>query len=104
MENCIFCKIASSEILSEFLYESDNVFVIKDLYPKAKVHYLIIPKKHISTITDLEDSDSNLIWEMFLLARDIAKKENINWYKLQFNVWKDWWQEIMHIHLHFLAN
>ncbi|EKE26223.1 MAG: protein kinase C inhibitor [uncultured bacterium (gcode 4)] len=101
---CIFCKIISKEIPSSPIYENDSYIVLNDLHPKSPIHMLIIPKKHIETITDLEDNDEELIWWMFLLARDIAKDKNISWYKLQFNVWKDWWQEIFHIHLHFLAN
>lgn len=101
---CIFCKIINKEIPSEPVISNDDFIVLNDLHPKAKIHLLIIPRKHIETITDLEDSDSDLIWKMFLLARDIAKQRWIDWYRLQFNVGKWWWQEVFHIHLHFLAN
>jgi histidine triad (HIT) family protein len=65
---------------------------------------LLIPKKHIATISDMADKDSEVIGWLFLLARDLAFKMNILWYKLQFNVGKEGGQEIMHVHLHFLAD
>lgn len=102
--DCLFCKIINKEIPSEFLYEDENYIVINDLYPKAKTHMLIIPKHHISTITDMTDDDRDIVGGMFLVARNLAKERNIEWYQLTFNVWKGGWQEIMHIHLHFLAN
>jgi len=101
---CIFCKIINKEIPSESIISNDDFIVLNDLHPKAKTHLLIVPRKHIETITDLEDNDSDLIWKMFLLARDIAKQRWIDGYRLQFNVGKWWWQEVFHIHLHFLAN
>ncbi len=101
---CIFCKIINKEISSNFIFEDEDIIVINDLHPKSRIHMLIIPKKHIPTISELEDLDQNLIGKIFLVTRNLAKQNNINWYKLIFNVWKDGWQEVMHIHLHFLAN
>ncbi len=101
---CIFCKIINKEISSDFIFEDEDIIVINDVHPKSRIHMLIIPKKHIFTISELEDIDQSLIWKMFLIARNLAKEKNISWYKLMFNVWKEWWQEVMHIHLHFLAN
>lgn len=101
---CIFCKIISKEIGSNPVYEDDNYIVLNDLHPKTRIHMLIIPKNHIETINDLKDLDSNLVWWMFLLARDLSKKLDIPGYKLRFNVWKDWGQEVFHIHLHFQAD
>lgn len=101
----IFTKIINREIKSEIIYEQDNIIVIKDINPKAKTHLLIIPKKEIPTINDLQDEDKNLIAEMFFVAKKIAKELKINeWYQLNFNVWALGWQEVMHIHLHLLSN
>ena len=100
---CIFCKIINKEIPSDPVFEDENYIVLNDLYPKARIHLLIVPKKHIETINDLEDIDQNLVWWMFLLAKKIALDKNISWYNLCFNVWKEGWQEIFHIHLHFMA-
>ncbi len=101
----LFTKIINREIPADIIYEQDNIIVIKDINPKAKTHLLIIPKKEIPTINDLEDSDRELLAEMFFVAKKLAKELWIQeWYKLQFNVWKKWWQEVMHIHLHLLSN
>jgi len=101
----IFSKIIKKEIPSDILYENENIIVIKDINPRAKIHILIIPKKEIPTINDIKESDKDLLWEMFIVAKEMAKKLKIQeWYKLQFNVWEKWWQEVMHIHLHLLSD
>lgn len=69
---CIFCSIIAREIPSTPVYEDENYIVINDLYPKARVHMLLIPKKHIPTISDMIDSDQNIIGGLFLIARDLA--------------------------------
>lgn len=89
---------------SNSVFEDENFIAIKTINPQAPIHLLIIPKKHIESIVHLEDNDKDLMGLLLLCARDVGKKLNLSWYRLQFNVWKDWWQEIMHIHLHLLAN
>jgi len=69
----IFTKIINREIPSEIVYEQDDIIVIKDINPQAKVHLLIIPKKEIPTINDLEEIDRELISEMFFVAKKVAK-------------------------------
>lgn len=101
----IFTKIIQREIPAEIVFESDMIIVIKDIYPKAKTHLLIIPKKEIATMNDIKSEDTSLIAEMFFVARDLAKKIWISeGYQLHFNVWKKGWQEVMHIHLHLLSD
>ncbi len=99
----IFTKIIAREIPSEIVYEQENIIVIKDIAPEAKTHLLIIPKKEIPTINDLEEEDRALIAEMFFVAKKVAKDLGVNsWYKLHFNVWD--LQDVKHIHLHLLSN
>jgi len=101
----IFTKIINREIPADIVYEQDDIIVIKDINPKAKTHLLIIPKKEIPTINDLEDEDRELIAELFFVAKKLAKELWIEqWYKLNFNVWEKWWQEVIHIPLHLLSN
>lgn len=101
----IFTKIINREIPSDIIYEDKDIIVIKDINPKAKIHLLIIPKKEIETIDHIEEVDGELIANMFFVAKKIASDLWITWwYKLNFNVWKNWWQEVMHIHLHLLSN
>ncbi len=101
----IFTKILNKEIPSEIVYEDEEIFVIKDINPKAKIHLLIIPKKEIPTINDLQQEDKELLANMFFVAKKLAKDLNVEqWYQLHFNVWPKWWQEVMHIHLHFTSD
>ncbi len=101
----IFTKIINREIPSDIVYEDEKIIVIKDINPRSKTHLLIIPKKEIPTINDLENEDRELLADMFFVAKSIAKNLWISeWYKLHFNVWEKGWQEVMHIHLHLLSN
>lgn len=101
----IFTKIIAREIPSDIVYENERIIVIKDINPQAKTHVLIIPKKEIPTINHIENEDSDLIAELFFVAKQIAKDLGVSeWYKLHFNVGEKWWQEVMHIHLHLLSN
>lgn len=101
----IFTKIINREIPADIIFENDGIIVIKDINPQAKTHLLIIPKKEIPTINDIEKLDSELIAELFFVAKTIAQDLNIDeGYKLHFNVWEKGWQEVMHIHLHLLSD
>lgn len=101
----IFTKIYNWEIPSEIIYKDNEIFVINDINPKSKFHFLIIPIKEIKTINDLKTKDWELLANMFFVAQKIAKKFNISeWYQLHFNVWEKWGQEVMHIHLHLLSD
>jgi histidine triad (HIT) family protein len=103
---CIFCKIIKKEIPADFLFENGDVVAFRDIHPKTKTHILIVPKKHIETIKDLkeDESDEILVGKMFLVARDIAKKLKLEGYQTLFNVGKLGGQEVMHIHLHLMSN
>ncbi|NVP17288.1 histidine triad nucleotide-binding protein [Candidatus Gracilibacteria bacterium] len=101
----IFTKIINREIPSDIVYETNDIIVIKDINPQAKIHLLIIPKKHIETIDHLEETDKSLIADMFFVAKKVAFDLGVTGgYKLHFNVGKAGGQEVMHLHLHLLSN
>jgi histidine triad (HIT) family protein len=100
---CIFCKIIQGLIPAQVIQENDYVTVIKDIYPKAPIHYLIIPKKHIIDISELTDLDQEFGWEMLKIARAIAKKEILAGFNLISNNGKAAGQSVMHLHFHLLA-
>jgi len=102
MEGCLFCAIINKKVPAEIIKEDDGVVIFKDIKPKARVHYLFVPKEHIESIS----SAGAEIIAMHLIssAKFIAKEQNIKGYKLLFNVNKEGGQEIGHLHLHFLAN
>jgi len=101
--DCVFCKIVKKELKAEIVYENDYVVAFKDIHPKAAFHILIVPKKHIESVDKLEESDKELVGEMALAAKDIAKDNNIIGYKLVINVGRDGGQIIDHIHVHLLS-
>ncbi|KKP35356.1 MAG: Protein kinase C inhibitor (HIT family) [candidate division TM6 bacterium GW2011_GWF2_32_72] len=105
IQNCIFCKIISKEIPVQFVKETDELIVLKDLYPKALSHYLIIPKKHVQDIQSLDVLDKSLVAEMVLMAKELAQDlEDNGDFRLQVNSGKDAGQEVFHLHFHVLSN
>jgi len=103
MQDCIFCKIVIGEVQSTKVFENENIFAFLDINPKAKVHILIIPKKHIESVKTLQELDKNLIGEMFLTAQKIAKDKNLEGYKLFISVGREGGQEVDHLHLHLVS-
>ena len=101
--DCIFCKIAKGEIPSAKVFESDKIIAFNDIHPKARLHILIVPKKHIESVKNLEEIDGRLIGELFLAAKEIAKEKNLEGYKLVVNVGREGGQLVDHLHLHLLS-
>ena len=102
---CLFCKIANREIPTEFLYEDEEVLAFRDIHPLAPVHILVIPKKHIESVADINEKDASLMGKMILTAKVLAQEEGISasGYKLLFRVKKYGGQEVPHIHLHLIG-
>jgi len=101
--DCIFCKIANGDIPSVKVFENDKLFAVNDINPKARIHILIIPKKHIESIMTLSQADKDLLWEMVSTARKLAEDNDLQGYKLVMNVGRDGGQTIDHLHLHLLS-
>ena len=101
----VFELILSGEIESEIIYEDDDIFAINDINPVARVHILVIPKKKIATINDLNDSDVNLAGKMIMVAKELAYEMGIDitGYRLLFNTNDDAMQTVFHIHLHLIG-
>ncbi|MBU1194763.1 MAG: histidine triad nucleotide-binding protein [Proteobacteria bacterium] len=104
-ENCLFCKIIHKEIPSEFLHEDDICVVFRDINPEAPVHLLVVPRKHVRSMNDIQKEDRDIISHLFLVAKHMAKEQGVNesGYKLLFNVEKGGGQMIFHIHLHLIG-
>ena len=75
MDECLFCKIVNDKIPSEIVFKNEHVLAFRDMNPQAPTHILIIPRKHISTINELETEDAMLVGEILLTARNLAKVE-----------------------------
>lgn len=105
MENCLFCKIIKGEIPSEKIYEDDEILAFKDIAPAAPIHILVIPKKHITSLAQMEKEDEVLIGKIYGVINQIAKEQKFidNGYRVIVNCGKDGGQEVMHLHFHILA-
>lgn len=105
MEDCIFCKIINKEIPSEKVYEDENVYAFKDIQPQASIHVLVIPKKHISSVNDLNEENIDAVKNIFLAINKIAKELNIaeKGYRVITNTGEGAGQTVKHLHYHLLA-
>jgi len=105
MADCIFCKIVKGEIPSRIAYKDDDVFAFEDINPKAPVHIVIVPRKHVERICDFKEKDKNLIGKLLLAAVRIGKEKKVEkaGYRLVINCNKNAGQEVFHIHVHLLG-
>jgi histidine triad (HIT) family protein len=105
MEDCLFCKIIDKIISAEIVFENDTVLAFRDIEPQAPVHILIIPKKHISTLNNLDENHKELLAEILLTAKKLAIEYKIDQdgYRTVFNCNKSGGQAVYHIHLHLLG-
>ena len=105
MADCVFCKITRKEIPADIVYENEDILAFRDLHPIAPVHILVIPKKHIASITDISEKDELLMGKLIVAAKKIADDLKISdkGYKLLFRVGEHGGQEVGHIHLHLLG-
>lgn len=103
--HCVFCKIVARESLAEIEYEDDEILAFKDIYPKAPVHLLIIPKRHIEAISTLEERDAPLIGRCLLVARRLGEAKGFaeRGYRVNCHCGSEGGQVVSHLHFHFLA-
>lgn len=103
--NCIFCKIATGEIDSEIVYQTDQVVAFRDLNPQAPTHILIIPRRHIATINELAETDTDVVGRLYLAAKKIAADEGLAepGYRVVMNCNAGAGQSVFHVHLHLLG-
>jgi|SRR5690554_6477964 len=105
MSTDLFEKIVRREIPADIVHEDDDILAFRDIDPKAPVHVLVIPKRRIPTINDLQAHEADLVGRMVLVARDIAAGEGLaeDGYRLVFNCNEQGGQSVYHIHLHLLG-
>ena len=104
-QNCIFCKIAQKKAKADIIYEDNNVVAFKDINPVAPVHVLLIPKKHIVCINDLDGENIHYIQDIFKAIQVVAKKLNIDasGYRVIANTGDDGGQAVKHLHFHLIG-
>ena len=105
MEDCIFCKIVKGEIPSSKVYEDEDILAFKDINPVTPVHILVIPKKHIESLNNIEPEDEKLLGKIFLTIKQIANEQGIaeKGYRVVNNCGEDGGQEVKHLHFHILG-
>ena len=105
MEKTIFQKIIDRELNADIVFENESIIAFNDINPIAPIHVLIVPKKLIKTINEMEKEDIELMGELFLVAKKLAKKLKISetGYRTVFNTNYDAGQTVYHIHLHLIG-
>ena len=105
MSDCLFCKMVAGEIKPNIVFETPKLLAFRDLHPQAPTHVLVIPKRHIATINDLNPEDAELAGEMLLAAKTIAQQDGFaqSGYRTVMNCNADAGQSVFHIHLHVLG-
>ena len=104
MENCLFCKIAAGQIPSKIVYQDDDVVVFEDINPQAPHHVLIIPRRHITSVSDLTAADGPVLASIFMVAQKVASDLNLeHGYRVVANIGPDAGQAVFHLHFHLLG-
>jgi len=105
MNDCLFCKIRDGEIPANVIYQDDDVLAFEDVNPQAPTHVLVVPKKHVSTVNDLQEDDAELVGKLYLAAKKITADACVadDGYRLVMNCNELAGQTVFHIHLHILA-
>ncbi len=105
MQDCIFCKIINKEIPSNIVYEDDEIIAFRDIHPVTPVHILVIPKKHITSLANLEKEDEAVVGKIYGVINKIAKQEGIleKGFRVIVNCGEDGGQEVQHLHFHLLG-
>jgi len=104
-QDCLFCKVLNGDIPADIVYESDSAIAFRDINPQAPTHVLVIPRKHVATINDLDEEDQEIVGSLFLAAKDIARAEGLSdeGYRVVMNCNEGAGQSVFHIHLHVLG-
>ena len=101
--DCLFCAIIQGNIPASIVFDNERVLAFKDINPQAPTHVLVIPKKHVENAAELALQDSEVLSELFSVARDIADENGLNGYRTVFNTGVDGGQTVFHAHLHLLG-
>ena len=105
MTDCLFCKMVSGEIAPDKVFENDDVLAFRDINPQAPTHVLVVPKRHVATLDELDDESAGLVGKMVLAAAEVARREGFaeQGYRTIMNCNADGGQTVFHIHLHLLG-
>ena len=104
MQDCVFCKIVRGEIPAKKVYEDDDVLAFHDIHPQAPVHFMVIPKRHIASLSDATQDDAGVLGRMMTLAGRLAREQGSpDGFRTIINTGRIGRQDVMHVHLHILG-
>lgn len=103
MSECLFCKIAAGEIPSNKVYEDDICYAFYDIDPKAPVHFLVIPKAHIASVSAVDEENCAVVGHIFQVISQLAKELNLESYRVVSNIGEQAGQSVFHLHFHVLS-
>ena len=104
MDDCIFCKIIAGTIACKKVFEDDDIFVFHDIHPVAPVHFMVIPKQHIASLVDVDDSHRMLLGKMLALGSKLALEQGCgDGWRTVINTGRVGRQEVYHLHIHFIG-
>jgi histidine triad (HIT) family protein len=105
MSPCLFCRIVSRESPADIEYEDADVVAFKDIYPKAPIHLLIVPRRHVDSIATMSEDDVPVIGRCLLAARKLGEAKGIaeRGYRVTVNTGPESGQVVYHVHFHFVA-
>ena len=103
MDKCLFCMIAAGEIPSSKVYEDELCLAFNDIDPQAPVHFLVIPKEHIPSVSAISSENSNLVAHIFEVIANVTRERGIESYRVVSNIGAQAGQSVGHLHFHVLA-
>ena len=105
MSDCLFCALVEGKVKANLVYQDDSIVAFKDIAPKAPVHILIIPRKHLVSVSDIAEADRALIGQIFQVAARLAREQGVadSGYRVVVNSGADAGQSVFHLHFHLLG-
>jgi histidine triad (HIT) family protein len=105
MNDCLFCGVVEGRVKGDIVYRDESVVAFRDIRPQAPVHILIVPRKHVATVLDLEASDSAVVGQIFLLIAKLAREQGVaeSGFRVVVNSGADAGQSVFHVHFHLLG-
>ncbi len=100
MSDCIFCKIVAGEIPGKKVYEDEEFFAFHDINPIARVHFMIVPKRHVASLQECSATDEGMLGRILLLAAKLAHEQGLTGFKTAINTGKEGGQVVFHLHVH----
>ena len=103
-DDCLFCKIIAGSIPAKVVYKDEQITAFRDINPQAPTHILILPNRHLASVSEAQASDANLLGTLLLVGKQLAEKEDlVHGYRLVINTAEDGGQTVAHLHVHLLG-